>query len=675
MKKRKAYSRISVYVAALFGLTALLLKGPATATTFASDGTPLESNLVSIPQQQRQGPADPAELEAFLDALMAKDMAENHIAGAAVAVVKDGRLFFAKGYGYADVGNGTPVDPEQTIFKIASTTKTFTWTAVMQLVEQGKLDLDADINTYLDFAIPDTYPEPITLKDLMTHTSGFEESYYEILARDSSELVPAGEWLTSHLPERVRPPGAYAGYSNHNTFLAGYIVAQVAGVPYEQYIQENILDPLGMAHASAQNPLPPELNQYQSKSYTFKDGVFQIFPETGYLAQIGAVPGEGMAASATDMARFMIAHLQNGFFSDENIAGVRILEEATAQQMHSTLFTPDPRILGTAHGFFDFSDNGQWTIGHGGGAAFGEMNNAMLLLPDQNLGLFYIYNSTGSDLLTLQHLGFMRSFYNHYYPTPAVAPIDPPADFAERAARFTGSYRITQSAYTSLQKTLAPFIASAAISDPGDGTLLLSIGGLEFSFVEVDPLFFRQVDGPWDMAFREDEQGRITLMFSSIAPQWSFEKLNWYETLGFTMVLILACALIFLSVLIVAFIGFVRGRRLGNGQEQAPRRTRQAKRVAVGISLLNLLFLVFSIGTIFMGSPVPFFGVSLVYRLVLVMALLAALLTLGAIFYTVMAWKDGYWGSAWRAYYTLFTIAAVAFVWFLNIWNLLGWQF
>ena len=138
-----------------------------------------DSSSISVLEQEEQGPTDPAELEAFLDELLAKDMEEYHIAGAAVSVVKDGKLFFAKGYGYADLEKGIPVDPEQTIFRIGSIGKMFTWTAVMQLVEQGKLDLDADVNTYLDFRIPDTYPQPITLKHLMTHTSGFEDRWLE----------------------------------------------------------------------------------------------------------------------------------------------------------------------------------------------------------------------------------------------------------------------------------------------------------------------------------------------------------------------------------------------------------------------------------------------------------------------------------------------------------------
>ena len=347
-------------------------------------------NVPTAPSQP-QGPTDPAELEAFLDELFGKEMEENHIAGAAVSVVKDGKLFFAKGYGYADLENGIPVDPEQTIFRIGSVGKLFTWTAVMQLVEQGKLDLDADINTYLDFRIPDTYPQPITLKHLMTHTSGFEDRLLESVVSDANDLVPAREWLVSHMPARVRPPGDVAAYSNYNAMLAGYIVARVSGQPYDQYIQEHILNPLGMVHSTAQSPIPPDLRAHASVGYTYVDGAFQAFPD--YIGQPAALPSGVHQASVTDMARFMIAHLQDGRYSDANIAEARILKETTAQQMHSTLYTPDPRLLGTAYGFFDFSDNGQRTLGHSGYAP--PMHSLLLLLPDQNLGVFVVYNSDG----------------------------------------------------------------------------------------------------------------------------------------------------------------------------------------------------------------------------------------------------------------------------------------
>jgi len=623
-------------------------------------------NVPTAPSQQ-QGPSDPAELGAFLDELLGRQMEEYHIAGAAVSVVKDGELFFAKGYGYADLEKGIPVDPEQTIFRIGSVTKLFTGTAVMQLVEQGKLDLDADINTYLDFRIPDTYPQPITLKHLLTHTSGFENGHFEILASDADDLVPAREWLVSHMPARVRPPGDCAGYSNYNTMLAGYIVARVSGQPYDQYIQENILNPLGMVHTTARSPIQPDLRAQASVGYTYEDGVFQATPD--YMAQPAMVPAGGIQASVTDVARFMIAHLQDGRYSDANIAERRILKEITAQQMHSTLYTPDPRILGTAYGFFDFSDNGQRTIGHGGEAP--PVNSLLLLLPDQNLGVLVSYNSEGGGDLTNQHLGFQRAFFDHYYPAPADDPIQPPADFAERAGRFEGNYRITDYSYTTLEKVTGLF-GAVEISDSGDGALLYTAPWGEWRLVEVEPLYFRDEDGQFGFVFREDDRGRITHMFTDITPMFAHEKLNWYETPGFNMALALGCVLIFLSMIPVVLIRLIRNRRLSGDRKPAPRGARVAHWIILGICVLNLLFLV---GTVLWGNPVPLFGVSMIYKIVLGLGVLAAVLTVGALVYTVLAWKNSHWGIAARVYYTLVTVAAVAFVWLLNYWNLLGWRF
>src|SRR5262249_13964101 len=274
----------------------LLLSIVAPAT--AQENTVVSGMNVSTAPSQ--GPTDRAELETFLDDLLGKEMEENHVAGAAISVVKDGKLFFAKGYGYADIENRIPVDAEQTIFGVGSVGKLFTWTAVMQLVEQGKLDLDADINTYLDFRIPDTYPQPITLKHLMTHTSGFENRLLESVVPDAKDLVPARQWLVSHMHARVRPPGEAAGYSNFNAMLAGYIVAGVSGQPYDQYVQEHILNPLGMLHSTAQQPIPADLRSYASVGYTYKDGAFQAFPD--YTAQPALLPSGAHHASVTDMA-------------------------------------------------------------------------------------------------------------------------------------------------------------------------------------------------------------------------------------------------------------------------------------------------------------------------------------------------------------------------------------
>jgi CubicO group peptidase (beta-lactamase class C family) len=625
----------------------------------------------STASTQPQGPTDPAELEAFLDELIGSQMEEHHIAGAAVSVVKDGKIFFAKGYGYADLGEGIPVDPEQTIFRIGSVGKVFTWTAVMQLVEQGKLDLEADINTYLDFRIPDTYPQPITLKHLMTHTSGFEDRHFGSAVSDARDVVPVREWLVSNMWARVRPPG-YAGYSNFNAILAGYIVARVSGQPYDQYIQEHILDPLGMAHSTARSPIPTDLRTHASVGYTYADGTFQALPE--FIAQPAGLPSGMHQASVTDMARFMIAHLQGGRYSDANIPEARILKETTAQQMKSTLYTPDPRLLGTAYGFFDFSDNGQRTLGHTGYSP--PMHSMLLLLPDQNLGIFVTYNSSGSGGLTSQHSGFQRAFFDHYYPAPAVEPIQPPADFAERAGRFVGSYNV-YSLYTTLLKIVALFGGgyTVEISNPGDGSLLIPLEGQELRFVEVEPLYFRQVNGPFSIVFREDERGRITHMFTDLMPQYAEVKLAWYERPAFNMALLQGCVLIFLSMIPVAAIHLIRDRRRSGERKPAPHGAGVADWIILGIGILNLMVVVAPAWGAMGGIQNELLGLPWIMKILLGLGVLSVVLTAGALVYTVLAWKNRYWGIAGRVYYTLATVAAVAFVWFMNYWNLLGWRF
>jgi CubicO group peptidase (beta-lactamase class C family) len=648
----------------------MLLSVAGSAMAQENRGAPGGNELPASPQ--RQGPTDPAELEGFLDRLFSEHVGEHRIAGAAISVVRDGELFFAKGYGYADVENGIPVDPERTVFRIGSVGKLFTWTAVMQLVEQGKLELDADINDYLDFRIPDTYPQPITLRHLLTHTSGFEDRWFGGAVSDANDLVPAREWLVSPVWARVNPPGVYARYSNYNAMLAGYIVARVSGQPYDQYIQEKILDPLGMVHSTARSQIPPDLRPHASVGYTYADGAFQPFPD--YASQPAGLPSGAHQASVTDMARFMIAHLQGGRYSDATIAEARILKEATALQMHSTLYAPDPRLLGTAYGFFDWSDNGQRTLGHTGYSP--PMHSMLLLLPDQNLGIFVNYNSEDAGDLTVQHFGFQRAFFDHYYPAPAVAPTQPPADFAERAGRFVGTYN-TISPFTTFSKVIGLFGGgyTTEISDSGDGALLFSMSGQGWRFVEVEPLYFRQAGGPFALVFREDDRGRITHLFTDLMPQYALLKLDWYETPGFNMALALGSVLVVLSMIPVAAIGHLRNRRLSGERKPASRGARAAHWIILGISILNPLFVVGLVWGGQGGTQNILLDPSLIIRVVLGLGVLSAVLTAGALVYTGLAWKDSYWNIAGRAYYTLVATAAVAFVWFLNYWNLLGWRF
>ena len=651
--------------------TGLLLSSVMPALAQKDEPIPVKDQLIA--ESPQQGPTDAAEMESFLDDLLAKEMEQYHVPGAAVSVVKDGKLFFAKGYGYADLENRIPVDPEQTVFRIGSVGKLFTWTAVMQLVEQGKLNLDADINTYLDFRIPDSYSQSITLKHLMTHTAGFEDQWFEVFAWNAEDLMPVGEWLASHIPARVRPPGEVAAYSNYGAELAGYIVARVSGRTYEQYIQENIFDPLGMVHSSAQSPLPTDLRAQAALGYWDIGAGLQPVPDyPQYFGQAAMQPAGGHSNSVTDVARFMIAHLENGSYIDADIAEGRILSENTVQQMHSALYTPDPRMLGTAYGFFEFDDNGQRTLGHSGGTI--GFATLLLLLPDQDMGVFVVYNNEAVGETTTQHFGFQRAFFDHYFPAPAVAPIQPSADFSERASRFAGTYKPTERPYATLEKFGNLMSPPVEISVLGDGALLLTTNGVENRLVEVEPLYFRQPDGPLGIVFREDDRGRITYMIADVSPQYAYEKLNWYEMPGFNFGLALTSIFLLLSMIPVAVVRLFRDRRNSGDRKPGSRATRKAYGIILAISLLNLVFVV---GFWMMSSSLgfPMFGLSLRDKIVLGLGVLSALLTVVAVVYAVLAWKNRYWGVAFRTYYTLVTVAAVAFVWFLNQWNLLGWQY
>jgi len=315
------YNTIIYRIAHGIGLAILALVMCLTATGGAA-ATPTHR---VAPRAPSAGLTDPKELEAFLDDLLARQLAERHIPGASLAVVKDGQLFFAKGYGYANLEQRTPLVADQTLVRVGSIAKPFTWTAVLQLVEQGKLDLNADVNTYLaDFKIPATYPAPITLAHLLTHTAGFEDRGLGLTVFRPDDLEPPGTYLADAMPARVFPPGTVTAYSNYGATLAGYIVERVSHQPFEQYVQQHILEPLDMRHSTFAQQLPSDLAAHLAVSYAY-DEMYHAKP----FEYFQIAPAGGLSATATDIAQFMIAQLQNG-----RLGAARIIQAATVTHMH-----------------------------------------------------------------------------------------------------------------------------------------------------------------------------------------------------------------------------------------------------------------------------------------------------------------------------------------------------
>ncbi len=646
------------------GLAALALVALSTPVSRVDAAAAAPASPAPFASFRPEGPTSAAELESFLDGIIQPQLQEGRFAGVTLSVVRDGQALLAKGYGYADVARAIPVCPEATIFQIGSTTKLFTWTAVMQLAEQGQLNLDADINTYLDFKIPATYPEPITLRHLMGHTAGFEDISLGMFPYRLEQVQPLGKALATQIPARVRPPGQISAYSNYGADLAGYIVERVSGLPYEQYVEKNIFQPLGMTQTTARQPSPPALAPDVSLGYTSVNEVFEPQPVQWLRTQ----PSGAISSTAMDMAHFMIAHLQNGRFGE-----ARILQEQTAEKMHSTLFRMDGRVSGFAYGFFERDMNGQRVIGHAGSTLV--FNSDLILLPNDNLGLFVSSNTYGTDVLIEE---FITAFMDHYYPVAQEAST-PPISSGLPPASFAGSYRLTRASYTSFEK-IKGLLLTLDVTAASDGTLLLTapLTTLQLRLAPAAPLLFREDTSGLPVAFRRDTSGSITHFLIGNRPDQTYEKVAWFETPSFHIGLLLVCSILFLTVPVAALGGWLitRRKRAGTVQPSAPAR---GGRWLLGIvAALYLLALANFIQAFFINFETTARAVTggdlSGVNLLLLLWLVPAILTVGTVVFAILAWKNRYWSTIARVHYTLVTLAALAIVWFLNYWNLLGWR-
>lgn len=595
---------------------------------------------------------DPAEMEAFLDAFISTQLAEYQIPGAAVAVVVDGELFFAKGYGVTDSRSQMPVQADRTLFHAGSVTKLFTWTAVMQLVEQGRLDLHTDVNDYLTgIQIPARhdmapYPEPVTLHHLLTHTPGFEDQLSNLYRFGPNDGLSLDEYIVRKLPARVYPPGEIIGYSNYGAALAGYIVQQVTGIPYEQYIEENILAPLEMQRTTIRQPVPAEWLHEPSRSdlaLGHYPGLNGPLPLHEYFP---SAPVVGLTATVTDIAKFMIAHLQDGHYG-----AARILQASTAQEMHRQQFTHDPRLPGVTYGLVEWMRNEQRLLWHGSSTGFFE--GMIFLLPEHNIGAFIVYNRK-----TPHEAGreFRQAFLDHYYP---VAPMPQTRTGDPALAReYAGAYRESRWAYSRADKIIYMFTRYHTMAATPDGQL--NLNGV--AYVATEPGVFHAVDGEGTLIFHHEDS---RYGFYDYDPHKVFIKLAWYETRAFHLTLFVGCVMLFISAVVAG--------PPGRAPDYAPWIVAEAHSIFRWVGAFNLLYPVGMLGIGITGLIDALPDLSFLAPLFiggLIGGLIVEILLVG------MAWRDRYWGTARRLHYTLVVLAGCVFAGWLNYWNLLRlWQF
>jgi CubicO group peptidase (beta-lactamase class C family) len=609
------------------------------------------------------GPIDPEEFEAFLDPLVAKLMETNHIPGGAITVVKDGQIFFAKGYGYADVVLHTPATVDTTIFRVGSVSKVFTWTAVMQLVEQGKLDLNADINTYLThFQIPATFAQPITLAQLMTHTAGFEDQITDGAVYVSADAYqPLQDFLAEKMPARIFPPGQVVAYSNYGAALAGEIVAEVSGESFEQYVANHILEPLEMDHSTFLQPLPSGMIQDAAVSYNIDENGL---PHAGSFEFIQVQPAGALSATATDMANFMIAHLQDGQFGD-----ARILQPASAQDMRRQYYAFNPQLPGMTRGFAEAYRNNIHFVFHPGTT---DLSSSLLaLLPDQNLGIFITFNSYIS---TPPRLALVNALLDHYYlvPTPPVA--SPLADFSQRAASFTGSYLSSRRAETNIEKMTAPLVYQVSVVSNPDGTLTIDAfrnsQGMPKRWVEISPLVFREAGGQSLLAFSTDAQDKVIAMFSGDQPILLFQKLAWYKNPQIHLTGLGLSLLVFILTLIIWLFGGLL-RLVKHKPISLIPVERWGRYLAGGVILLNVVTIGL-VATVLAGDESAMqFGYPAGFTIARILAYVSVAGAVALLACVIGVWRQRVWGIVARLHYSLVAVAALYFIWYLNAVNIL----
>lgn len=448
-----------------------------------------------------------ADAGGWLDGLVPWMLERNDVAGAAVAIVKDGNILLQRGYGHADVAAGTPIDPALTLFRPGSVTKLVTWTAVMQLVGQGLIDLDADINRYLDFQVPRN-PAPgdpaVTMRHVLTHTTGFEDSIKGLMRAGFNPTEPLHETLRANVPRRLFEPGTVPGYSNYATGLAGLVVERLAGQPFDDYVEQHIFAPLGMRHSTMRQPLPERFRPLLAQGYHLASAAPRDYQ------MLVPAPSGSLAATAVDMARFMIAHLEGAAGRDSPI-----LDAETAALMHAPQANHTPPLNTMALGFYQNGIGSDRVIGHGGDTLW--FHTQLYLFLDHGVGLYVSLNSAGRNAAyDVIHRELFRGFSERYFPDSVRAPAagaETDARAATERARLLASnaYRTSrrsESGPARLMGTLGQI--RVTVNPDGTVSVPLPIGanGDPMRWREVSPWLWQRTDGPERLA-AVVEDGRV----------------------------------------------------------------------------------------------------------------------------------------------------------------------
>jgi CubicO group peptidase (beta-lactamase class C family) len=441
------------------------------------------------------------DLETLFDPIFAERMEKLHIPGAVISVVKNGKVIFTKGYGVADVEKKTAVVPDKTIFRIGSITKVFTATAVMQLADKEKINLNDDVNKYLKgVQVPNTFTQPIRFADLLTHTSGLDEISPGRHSSNQAEIVPLGAFLKTRIVRHL-PPGEVISYSTYNPALAAHAVEQITQTPFKVYLQKNVFEPLAMSHTSITD-VKKEYQQDLATGYEYAENKYQPL----LFQWFNTYPASDINSTATDMSRFMMAHLGGGALD-----GKRILSERVTREMHETHFRNHPRIEGWAYGFYEGTQNNLRFVEHGGSMDDG-YSALLTLVPEKNLGIFVACNTETGGFGLAETI--KKALFDRYFPVeikPKIPQTENPSPVALK--KFAGKYQSIIYCHSCPPNTsYVPEPLEVKVTDDG---MLSFLGG---RWKQIEPMLFILTDGERAgqalFGFKENSKGEVTFMFN-----------------------------------------------------------------------------------------------------------------------------------------------------------------
>lgn len=643
----------------------LLGQGPTSTRPAVTKPAPATSASPALPLTSGAAtgvPLTAEDLSAFMDGFMPQQLEQADIAGAVIAVVKDGQMIFARGYGYSDYEKKSPVSAENTLFRPGSISKLFTWTSVMQQVEQGKLQLDRDVNDYLDFKVPANFGKPTTLRDIMTHRSGLEETIKDLFFGSDKDLRPISQYLPSHLPQQIYAPGTIPAYSNYATTLAAYIVQRVSGQPFEGYVEQHIFKPLNMTHATFRQPLPDNLKPLMSNGYNRASEGAKPFE------YVEVAPAGSLSASAETMTHFMIAHLQNGRYGD-----AQILKSETAIQMHTRQEGWPSTMNAQALGFYEESRNGHRIIGHGGDTEL--FHSDLHLMLNDNVGFFVSYNSLGRDDVSPRDVLFQK-FIDRYFPATPTSELTL-STAAPDAQQVAGLYESSRRSESNVLAVLNVLDETKVMVDKKDNTIFIDDGfknanGVPKHFREIGPMLFRDVNGQDKLAFVKDPDGHLVMYIDY--PFMVFQKIeSTFDKTGVNYVIAgFSLGVIALTILFWPIAAILR-HHYGKPLSLDPR----ARRMRLLLHIVCALDILFVIGFVaaFSGLERPGgLGASgdLALHLIQIVGVLGGIGAVFAIFAAIVSWTDKEQWLWYRIWNILLALACVGCFWFALHWHLLA---